>query len=410
MNAQELQQLAIDHLLPFFSGANIEPQAVASTPREQCIAFTGPCTIGFKVNKDDAERLQLRRSQPFQKDTPGVITEKNVVEAFVNVLRDIQSGLDATYREDLLATLPRRVVGKAIGAAGADSTILATLDQFSNWSTRLYEGHQITAAIGFVPNDNTQSVSLQEVWKHDFSAVITNGHDTLLTANEAGHVLGHVAIPMPPGIPSFAPYRLAPIAEWARDGRLAVVLNRVGEILVLKDRKLVFARRSGAWHFLTHDAVLTQIARPDNTDIRRAILETAIDVSFARSGGCIGVVTSTNRAKWREVVVNEDDYVQTGNSTKASTMQRLVNGRPFQDLDRRLRQELVTVDGATVIDHHGEVLAVGAILKIPGGSTGGGRLAAAKALSVLGLGVKISQDGGIRCYHDNNADPRVALM
>jgi hypothetical protein len=59
------------------------------------------------------------------------------------------------------------------------------------------------------------------------------------------------------------------------------------------------------------------------------------------------------------------------------------------------------VDGATVIDHQGSLLAVGAIVQVPGGSTGGGRLAAAKALSRLGLGVKVSQDGGIRGYRPN---------
>ena len=44
--------------------------------------------------------------------------------------------------------------------------------------------------------------------------------------------------------------------------------------------------------------------------------------------------------------------------------------------DRRLRQELAAIDGATVLSFEGDVLAVGAIVKIPGGSAGGGRLAA----------------------------------
>ena len=68
------------------------------------------------------------------------------------------------------------------------------------------------------------------------------------------------------------------------------------------------------------------------------------------------------------------------------------------------------VGGTTVIDHHGNLLAVGAILQIPSGSEGGGRLAAAKALSTKGVGIKISQDGGIRCYHDNGNGPVVFVM
>jgi hypothetical protein len=63
-----------------------------------------------------------------------------------------------------------------------------------------------------------------------------------------------------------------------------------------------------------------------------------------------------------------------------------------------VRAELLALDGATIIDHLGALLAVGAIVQIQAGSTGGGRLAAAKTLAGLGLGVKISQDGQVRGF------------
>lgn len=86
-------------------------------------------------------------------------------------------------------------------------------------------------------------------------------------------------------------------------------------------------------------------------------------------------------------------------------MAKVVNGRKFHKLDRTLRQELVAIDGATVINHEGEVLAVGAIPMIDGGSTGGGRTAAAKTLGRFGLGIKISQDGGITAYRLGTGKP-----
>lgn len=410
MDANELRLLANEFLIPFFSGAEIQADAVASNQQEACVAFVDPCTIAFKINIADAHRLHLRRSQPFAAQNLGVVTEKNVVEAFVEVVRGIEPGLNQPYRDDLLSSLERRVVGKAIADPAFEPVFLQTLDQMDSWSSRLYEGHPITAAVGFVPEDQQESVLLKEYWRKDFSAVLTNGHDTLLTANHGGHVLGHEARPMPAQPPPYAPYRLAPLASWAQNGRVVVVLNRVGEILVLRDQTLLFARRSGAWHFLTPQVVVTQLGRPANIPLRRAVLETAIDVSFARSGGCIGVVTSTHQLTWKNVVVHADDYLATATSLKARVVERAVSGQPFQQLDRRLRQELVAIDGATVIDHHGNLLATGAILQIPGGSEGGGRLAAAKALSTKGMGIKISQDGGIRCYHDNADVPVVALM
>ena len=88
----------------------------------------------------------------------------------------------------------------------------------------------------------------------------------------------------------------------------------------------------------------------------------------------------------------------------------MIAGRTFPELDRRFRLELLSIDGAVVIDHRGKVLAAGAILKIPGGSTGGGRLAAARVLASLGLGIKVSQDGSIVCLHGETAKPVFRLM
>ena len=410
MDATELRQLADEFLTPLFSGAEILADAAPSKPQEGCIAHIDPCTIAFKINVADAYRLHLRRSQAFAASNLGLVTEKNVVEAFVQAVRGIEPGLNHSYRADLLSSLDRRVVGKAIANPAFEPVFLQTLDQLDSLSSRLYEGQSITASVGFVPDDQQESVHISDYWKKDFSSVLTNGHDTLLIVNEGGHVLGHESLPIPPHAPPFVPYRLAPLATWAQNGRVVVLLNRVGEILVLRDQTLLFARRSGRWHFLTPGVVVTQLKRPEDSQLRQAVLETALDVSFARSGGCIGIVTSANQHTWKKVVVHTDDYLNPATSTKAKVIERAIAGKTFQQIDRRLRQELVAIDGATVIDHHGKILAVGAILQIPGGSEGGGRLAAAKALGTKGMGIKISQDGGIRCFHDNKDDAVVSLM
>lgn len=73
-------------------------------------------------------------------------------------------------------------------------------------------------------------------------------------------------------------------------------------------------------------------------------------------------------------------------------------GLPFHRLDRRLRRVVVAMDGTTILDYQGNLLAVGAIVKVESGSEGGARLAGTKALSEYGLAIKISHDGGIRGF------------
>ena len=81
-------------------------------------------------------------------------------------------------------------------------------------------------------------------------------------------------------------------------------------------------------------------------------------------------------------------------------MKSVIAGKKFHELSRPLRQEILSMDGATIIFDDGTILAVGAILKINSGSDGGGRRAAARALSKYGIGIKVSSDGQITIWHD----------
>jgi len=148
---------------------------------------------------------------------------------------------------------------------------------------------------------------------------------------------------------------------------------------------------------------------PHNVDVRRAVYETCIDASFGRRGGCFGIVSSSSVGQLGTLITNDDQLISS-NTIKVLTLKRIIGDKLFQQLDRRIRQELVSIDGATVISHEGNILAIGAIVRISGGSSGGGRLAAAKALSRLGLGIKISQDGRIMGFRPKRSNPVFQLM
>lgn len=187
-----------------------------------------------------------------------------------------------------------------------------------------------------------------------------------------------------------------------------MTLNRNREILIFRDKQIQFCQRAGQWHFLTHEPVLIQMGTPHSLEVRRAVYETSLDASFARTGACIGIASSSFVGKVSDYV-SKDDQLRSY-TIKSRTIGKIIAGKPFHELDRRIRQELVAIDGATVLSHDGSVLAVGAILKIPPGSTGGGRLAAARALSNLGLGIKVSQDGRISGFRPKRSDPVFQIM
>jgi hypothetical protein len=408
----QLRKLALDFLVPLFSGAQLDDASVPSSTRDKAVAFTGPCTIEFKAERTDPYRLVLRRSQNFDKVGGGQLTEIDVVRAFVNVVKGMEEGLTAWYEPDLRAMFPRRVVVKSLCQKSSDeAAVLSALDQFMEWASRQYEGKSIPAAVGFVPEAQSGTVQFADMCKYDFSAVLSNGLDTLITCNLSGEVTGYATLSADPASPDFAPYRLSAMAQWATSGHICLVLNRSGDILVFRDKELRFTRRAGRWHFLTPaHVIITQMGGSQIKRVRLAAYETAIDASFARTGACIGIITAGHISQWRNLATSDNDCLEAPSSAKAKVIASMINGKPFHELDRRLRQELVAIDGATLIDHKGNVLAVGAILSIPGGSTGGGRLAAAKALGKLGVGIKVSQDGGIEGYHEGTDKPKFLVM
>ncbi|MBN1631608.1 MAG: hypothetical protein JW990_17785 [Thermoleophilia bacterium] len=401
MEQDQLRRIAEQFLCPFFSGARLAG-AVPSTTREQLVARPDPRSLAFKVHSNDAYRLVLRRGEKFGP------TAERIVKAFVKVMGEIEPALSTAFEADVLRTLPGKVVARSIGGDHHES-MLVTIDWLEDWADRHYEGMSVTGALGFDPHVEGGSIGLTELSSLEFAAVLSNSVDTLVWVDPRGRVVGHECL-TPPAAPSpFAPHAHAALAAWAVDGRVVLVLTDKDEILVFKDSQLLFAKRSGRWHFLTHRPFVTRMPVPNSLAVRQAVYESCLDVSFAHRGACLGVVAAGCGRDWWEVVMREDRLCNK-DSLKARALDLLLAGRTFPELDRRFRMELLSIDGATVIDHQGRVLAVGAILKIPGGSTGGGRLAAARVLAKLGLGIKVSQDGSIVCFHGEAVEPVFTLM
>lgn len=417
MDKDQLTKLALDFLVPLIPGATLDSMPIKVTQASALVARLKPGVIAFKAGKDDTFRCVLRRTQPFENQNSRQMTEFHVVEAFVKVVNSMKSGLQTKYGTDLRAAFPRRVVAKALctveerRVAVSEAAMLAAIDQLVSWSRQQYEGRPIPAALGFEPGDSGEICALGDFCATKFSSVLSNGYDTLIVCSNAGKVKNLVPISQTQASTGvLAPVRLAGLANWATDGRIALTLNRNGEILIFRDGQLRFVLRGSQWHFLTHKPVITQMQIPFSRAVRTALHETALDVSFARTGACIGVVADRPSIDWRTVAVEKDDYLNEPSSVKARVCAAIVAGQPFHKLDRRLRAEIAAIDGALILDAQGVVLAVGAILRIAGGSTDGGRTAAAKAASALGLGIKVSADGPIQIWRTGETNPIVSLM
>lgn len=80
----------------------------------------------------------------------------------------------------------------------------------------------------------------------------------------------------------------------------------------------------------------------------------------------------TRLHSYLEEIVSQDDMLVHKGSSKTALLRSSLPSTNFAHIPRKLRAELLSIDGATLVFDDGSVFAVGAILKIPGGSSSAG--------------------------------------
>jgi hypothetical protein len=386
MEEADFRDLLTEYLLPMLPGTILRRRSRASTAVHHLVAYARPCDLYLKPTTDAQYRLELHRSQAFTR------RERELVGHFVEALSEILGQAEASYFRDLMASVPRQVISRLLPAERGRRVLERAIQRFESLASETYEGKPVVSAFGLTGSIGHGPVQMDDLWKEDFSRVLANGFDSMYVAGSDGRIFNLACLPYPSSV-SYAPHRLGSIAAWCdRSQRVALVLNRNGEVLVFNDRRLQFARRRGAWRYYAHDSVISRLG-VGRLPLRRAVYESCLDVSFARTGGCIAILTRSGFARLDDAL-SPSDRIENQDSARAKLLFAAVRA-PFQALDRRLRQELLSMDGATILQHTGEVVTAGSIVRVPGGSSSGGRRAAAVQLSKLGLGIKISADGPI---------------
>jgi hypothetical protein len=194
-------------------------------------------------------------------------------------------------------------------------------------------------------------------------------------------------------------------------GHVCVVLSPSREIKVFAEGAEVFRFRAASWHLLDlkakYDLWAAAVGDPA---LALRIFQTALDLADAREGALFLVARDPGTAVPQLVAAADrlDTAVEPPRSQSHPPSRRdllhLVAGRTVTDLDESVFSALATVDGATVVDRAGRLLAAGAILRHPptdefdDGIVEGARTTAALAASRFGPVLKVSEDGAITFF------------
>lgn len=403
MNKDILERIIFSHIKNLFPGVNIKRGPGPDKQRKYAVFSKGQTEI--RIRGIDGESFFLSRPQPFTKQ------ELKIINDIIHIA-DEYSDLPYDTQVYLIYVSLNRMVARSLVDDGLDSGskfetfVSLVINILEKRAAETYEGTRISMSLGIDYSNDRPGDDFDSFVQEDFSKVLSNGYDTLIEFSKNGALLGHFGL-NEFSDPKFAPYRYSSFESYTKNNKkYAFVLNRNGEILIFRNGKLFFAKRRGEWRLFSHDSVLTQLcfgSRKANQRLQNAIYLSALDVSFARCGGCIGVIYKSNMNRfYKDKIVKENDLLINQGNIKAKSLKKIISDKKFYELDRRVRQEILGIDGATIIDYEGNILAAGTILNITQKETtpavGGARTAAARALSLYGYSLKISEDGEISAF------------
>jgi hypothetical protein len=245
---------------------------------------------------------------------------------------------------------------------------------------------------------------------------LCDGLNTLFLVNRDGIVLDIVEVQRWASergrraleVPCAAPYRAH--ASATLDGHEAcIVLSPSHEIKVFAEGAQVFTFRNARWHLLDLEAKYglwqKAVGKPA---LAQRLFQTALDLSDAREGALFVILREPAEAVLQLIApADRLDTMAESVDARTSPSRRdllyLLAGQTATTLDRTVLEALATMDGATVMDPSGALIAVGAILMHPmvpdtGVVIEGARTTAAVAAARFGPVLKVSEDGMITFY------------
>ena len=437
MEKQQFTDIINELLLPLFTGSVIVGEEESSA-RDSEVAQGAGGSVLIKPYKTDEYRLIVKRNQPFKSN------EVNLIRSMIAELVRVHEFniFEYTYLHKMQTTAIEKAICNSLSEV-ASETLLGIITQLDSWIDRTYEGRR--TSFGFILNEavtstsKTDNLKYQSVLQNDFSALLSDGKSSFLEVDKEGYIIGHVLMERIRFTPTLCPNDFNNLARTCNDKKIGIALLETGDILLFKNHELLFAKRRGVWNCYSHEEIIQLLSnRSSHTikDIRRSIYFTALDVSFAGTGGCVvylnkdkseqalshinaydilskehyelkreiekeesGKLYNLDNPDYQYVTENEfEEFIKCPNCVKSATILKMIGNKKFHELSRKLREEIVGMDGATIIDYDGTIIAAGAIIKIEAGSKAGGRLAATQTLARYGVSLKISQDGIIQGY------------
>lgn len=435
-----------------------ETEELAIADNNVIIADNENRTIYFTASGYTLFRLVLREKERVEEES--LRMARRIIESFFFVSRNNRTGSGKQIASRYFsagdsgsASFKRAVYNFAVqkGVCGwvVDHSSSKNMERFfdilEDWSVKTYEGRKISLGFIFDLEEHSPFDDAYGDWlkflSSDNAAVLSDCIHSVIVLDPNCNYVRHMAISDGDIFPECdasheVPLRFTQIIRKhvVGENRSGVFLLSNGDIILAKKQKVCFVKRNNKWLNFSYSAfnnALIHFRERYSVDdiLVQSIYASALDVSFSHTGGILAIVGDPwskktesledsvlnhcdnllngkqlkelfdeEKEQWRKEEISIKEVDMEKRLLKRNVIQSLVNHDKFPDIGRKLRSELISLDGACIINCAGEVYSFGAIIRYDSGSPTGGRGAAASKLSAYGMAVKISTDGYLELY------------
>lgn len=395
------------YIMPLIHNTSMEGPFSDSRKSKHCVTFDTIHKIRIYISTEENIYFILKRVIPF------INEEKEFIEQIVSkvIYNDV-------YRKhsfhQIICDIIERVISIFMGHEHA-LTVYKLIQVYNKWSSEAEKDKKTSYTTG-IDLKKSKDTGINFFNFKDSNSIKTLGAnpDTILVLGKDGSILTVENIV--PKLNNYkknqdilAPITLADVAMWTNSSyKLAARLTSNGEILLFKDRKLIFAKRRSFWRSFPHESILGEIlygaASKEEQESRKAIYLTMLDIALSSHSACMGFFQEHQKSqdKFKKI---SSDFLLSSKDTADTTklLATIINSRKFFEIPRRIRAALCIIGEALVVDSQGDILTDGVTLKLNGDvPTEESRTAIAKSLAKNGLGIKVSGEGYIEVYSRNN--------
>jgi hypothetical protein len=385
-----------NYLFPLIPGSEFE-KFEKSNAQKQLSHLDNGSRLGLKALKSDAERAIIARRFYYLE------IEKQFCSNFLKYIKKSIELFDEN-EEDQEDYIQRSITNIIAGAFTeySQTTVSGILNRYEQLSQVTYEGGRVSFSIA-IDKENKPikgKIDVFEIFDKKFSNLLTDGIETAFIVDQEGNLLDYYETGISKDGSKFSPKRYGNMSALSNN-KLVLVLNRNGEILIFQDDKLVLAKRNASWRSFPNESIMNDLSfgrgKSPLKKFKESLYASILDASFQRSGACIGVIETIHINSVKTQIIPNDDLIENQSNIK-NRLLHTTNMESFLDTKRKIMSELLSIDGALILDSTGSILAVGSIIKSNISTGEGARKAAAMTLASFGLGIKISEDGTVEVY------------